>query len=81
MKTPLDKKINELIDIPHTISFVVRKRLQIDNLSELPKEKRPPELMIWDDTSDEIESWLDRVAKGKQETRANLTISTKDIEG
>ena len=55
--------------------------MQVDNLSELPKDKRPPELTIWDGTSDDIESWLDRVFSGKQESKANLVISPKDIEG
>jgi len=67
--------------VPYTISFVIRKRMQVDNLSELPKDKRPPELTIWDGTSDDIESWLDRVFSGKQESKANLVISPKDIEG
>jgi hypothetical protein len=55
--------------------------MQIDNLNELPKEKRPPDIMIWEGTSDEMESWIDKVFSGKQQTKANLVISEKDIEG
>lgn len=51
--------------MPYTISYVIRKRQQIDSFNELPKEQRPPEKIIWDGTSSEIEEWLDRVLKGK----------------
>ena len=61
MRIPLDRSIEYLKDIPHTISFVIRKRQQIDNLLELPKDKRPPDSMIWDGTSEELEDWVDRV--------------------
>lgn len=55
--------------------------MQIDNLNELPKEKRPPELMIWDGNSDELESWIDKVLGGKQQTTANLVVDESKIEG
>jgi hypothetical protein len=55
--------------------------MQIDNLNELPKEKRPSEWMIWEGTSDEMESWIEKVLTGKQSPTANLVISEKDIEG
>lgn len=50
-----------MTDLPYTISFTIRKRMQIDNLNELPKDKRPPDSIIWDGTSEEIDEWLDRV--------------------
>jgi hypothetical protein len=71
----------ELKDIPYTITYVVKKRMQIDNLNELPKEKRPPDLMIWEGTSEELESWIDKVLDNKQQQKANLVIDENKIEG
>lgn len=74
LQIPLDKRINTLVDIPYTISFVIRKRQQIDGLSELPKEKRPPESIIWDRPSEELDKWLDNVFSQKpMETQVTLT--------
>lgn len=80
MKIPLDTKITELADLPYTLSYVVRKRMQIDNLSELPKEKRPPEDIIWDGTSEDMDNWLDKVYD-KDKKEDGLVISVSDIEG
>ena len=81
MREPLDNSIKFISDIPYTISYVIRKRTQIDNLSQLPKEKKPPELMIWDGTTEEIEEWLDRVYKIKEPQKAEIMISLDDVEG
>jgi len=80
LKIPLDTKITELADLPYTLSYVVRKRMQIDNLSELPKEKRPPEDIIWDGTSEDMDNWLDKVYD-KDKKEDGLVISVSDIEG
>jgi len=80
LQIPLDKKIKELIDIPYTISFVIKKRLQIDNLNELPKDKRVPEYMIWDSSPEEIEEWLDRVMNRKPTDTSELIILDREIE-
>lgn len=77
---PLDNSIKYLSDIPHTISYVIRKRVQIDNLNELPKEKRPPELMIWDGTYSDIEEWLDKVYGRKQKEPENFTFTLDDLD-
>jgi len=61
LQIPIDAKLKEVTDLPYTISFTIRKRMQIDNLNELPKDKRPPDSIIWDGTSEEIDEWLDRV--------------------
>lgn len=52
--------------------------MQVDNLNELSKEKRPPDYMIWDGDADVIEEWLDRVfsTKGK-----DTEIVISDVEG
>ena len=81
MKVPLDTKIRELEDLPYSLSFVLRKRMQIDNLNELPEEKRPPDLMIWDGTIEEIEKWIKNVLQGKQEKTAKIVIPEWEIEG
>ena len=66
--------------MPYTISFVIKKRLQLDGLNQLPKEKRPPEWMVWDSPPEEIEVWLDKVYGKKKEQTAELIITESEIE-
>lgn len=80
LQIPLDKKLSELRDIPYTISFVIKKRIQIDNLNQLPKEKRPPEWMIWDKPPEQIEEWIDKVFNRKKEETAEVVIMEHEIE-
>lgn len=40
--------------------------MQVSGLQEIPKDKRPPELTIWDGTSEEIDEWLDKVYGTKE---------------
>jgi hypothetical protein len=80
LKIPLDKKITELRHTPYTISFVIRKRQQIDGFNELPKEKRPSDWMMWNSSIEEIESWLDKVLSGKKKTKAEFLIKESEIE-
>jgi hypothetical protein len=72
--------VKELSQIPYTISFVIRKMQQIDNLNELPKEKRPPEDIIWEGTSEELDEWLEKVL-GNKDKDSTIKLSIKDIEG
>lgn len=58
---------------------MIRKRQQIDGLNELPKEKRPPDLMIWDGTGNELESWLNEVLGNKKQTTTDIIIG--NVEG
>lgn len=81
LKVPLDTKIDKLTDIPYTLSYVIRKRIQVDSLYELPKDKRPSDDMIWNKSSDELDNWLERVISGKQEKKTNITISDFEVEG
>jgi len=53
--------------------------MQITSLNELPKDKRPPESIIWDGTSKEMDEWLDKVYNRKNDD--GLSISLSDIEG
>lgn len=81
LQVPLDPNIKELRDTPYTISYVIKKRQQIDNLSQIPKEKRPPEHMVWDSPPEKIEEWLDKVFKRKSEQHTTtVEILESEIE-
>jgi hypothetical protein len=80
---PVDPTIESIHDLPHTISYVIRKRSQVDSLLELPKEKRPPDSILWHSNPDLLEDWLDRVMEGKSKKKVHddrLEISMDDIE-
>jgi len=79
LRVPLDTKLTELQDLPHTVSFVIRKRIQVDNLNQLPKEKRPTVKMMWEGTSEEIDEFLERVYGKDEPTTTDIIIS--EIEG
>jgi hypothetical protein len=76
---PLDPNVKHLSQLPYTISFVIRKMQQIDALLELPKEKRPPDKILWDGTSEDMDEWLEKVLGNKESSEVNILI--KDIEG
>jgi len=63
---PLHDGLPPADELPWTISYVIRKRLQIDSFNELPKEKRPPDNMVWYGTSEDIDNWFDKVFKRKK---------------
>ena len=70
--------------MPYTISFLIRKRQQVDNLNELGKDKRPPESIIWDGTPEEMEEWLDNVFASHDKKKDNeimLKVKPSEIEG
>lgn len=67
--------------MPYTISYIIRKRQQIDNLNELSKEKRPPDDIIWDGTPEQLEDWLDRVFNHKIQDKVDFKIRPNEIEG
>ena len=71
--------------MPYTISFVIKKRMQIDNLMELPKEKRPSSKLIWEGSAEELEEWLEVVLNpDKKKKRTNVfefVIPESQIEG
>jgi hypothetical protein len=79
LKIPLDTKIKNIVDIPYTISFVIRKRLQIDSLSELGSDKQPPQMLLWDSSSEELDKWLKDVLSNKKQSKTELVIDS--IEG
>jgi hypothetical protein len=79
LQVPLDPRIKELADLPYTISFIIRKRQQIDNLNELPSEKRPTEDIIWNGSPEDMEEWLDRVFDNKKQ-QGDVIFQIKDSE-
>jgi hypothetical protein len=81
LQIPLDPKIKELADMPYTISYIIRKRQQIDNLNELSKKHRPPDDMIWDGSPEELDDFLERVMSGKEQTTVDFKIKPNEIEG
>jgi len=75
----MDLRIKSLSDTPHTISYVIRKRQQIDSLSELGKEKMPTNEIIWDGSPEDLEEWIERVlSPSKSDT--GTVISLSDVE-
>lgn len=80
LQIPVDSTIKQLFELPFTISFCIRKRLQIDGLSELSRDKRPPDKIIWDGTGEEIDAWLDKVLYNKKPTESILEIDAREIE-
>lgn len=81
LQIPLDPKVRYITDLPYTLSFTIRKREQIDNLNELPKEKRPTEQLIWEGTTKELDRWLEKVMGSKSEKESEIIIRDIDIEG
>lgn len=79
LHTPIDNSITQLTDIPFTISYTIRKRIQIDNLSELPKDKRPPDQLIWDGSSEELDEWIERVFNKNESLTTEIDMA--DFEG
>ena len=70
-------------ELPWTISYVIRKRLELDSYAELPKEKRPPDNLIWYGSSDDIDKWFDKVFKRKGKPEQDefiLSIDPREIE-
>ncbi len=67
--------------MPYTISYIIRKRQQIDNLNELSKKHRPTDELIWDGTPEALELWLDEVISGKQQNIVDFKIKPNEIEG
>lgn len=74
--------MEQLWQLPYTYSYIIRKMQQVDNLNELPKDKRPPTDIIWDGTPDELDEWLDKVLSGKAQKDIEFLIKdVNEIEG
>jgi hypothetical protein len=67
--------------LPWTISYVIRKRAQIDSFNEIPSEKRPPDDLIWYGTQRDIDKWFKKVFKSNENPNEFvLNISEDEIE-
>lgn len=54
---------------------------QIDNLNELRKEQRPPDDILWDGTSEDLDNWLEKVLNPKKKEQNEVQLLIKDVEG
>jgi hypothetical protein len=56
--------------------------MQYDNLMELPKDKRPPDEIIFNSAGDELEEWLDEINEPAKRGSlpGTILISPNDIE-
>ncbi len=78
----MDKNIKDVRDVPYTVSYVLRKRMQIDGLNELPKDKKPPDYILWSNNSKLLDDWIDRVLYNKKEEReSKVMLPLSEIEG
>ncbi|MHA2084949.1 MAG: hypothetical protein ACXABD_14420 [Candidatus Thorarchaeota archaeon] len=58
---PLHPDLPSADELPWTINYIIKKRAQIDSFNELPKEKRPPDDILWYGTPEELDTWFDKV--------------------
>jgi|GEM_PF-1951703 len=72
--------LEEIAALPYTISYVVRKQMQIVSFNELPKEKRPPDTLVWWGTPEELDNWLDKVFDIKNPISREVLIREDEIE-
>lgn len=80
---PLHDSLKDVVDIPHTISYFIRKCAQIISFNELSSDKRPPEYM-WD-SSQMLDEWFDTVFnREKKDNNADglvVVINDEEFEG
>jgi len=77
---PLAEGLETALDLPHTLSYAIRYREQLDSFNELPKDKRPPR-NLWDKPY-ELTQFLDRVFKNddKQKGTEFYDVNDEDLE-
>ena len=82
MALPLIEDFRSVMELPHTVSFFIRKMGQIMSFDELTKDKRPPEV-IWDN-SEALENWFDNVFEYRKDKSSStpeaMSIIIEDIE-
>jgi hypothetical protein len=72
-------KLEELAEIPYTWSYVIRKRMQVDSINELPNDRRPPDVVIWWRPQEELERWINNALK-LDDKSSDIFISESEIE-
>lgn len=80
LEQPLHKSLDGfgVSEYPYTVSFVIKRRIQIDSYMELPEDKRPPR-SIWDKPS-KISEWFDRVYGDNIQTEFVIPTDESSIE-
>jgi hypothetical protein len=76
---PLQSDLPEPSEMPWTIAYCIRKREQVNSYAELPKDKRPPEIMTWWGTQEELDRWFDRVFK-RDKDKKHQAVVIADID-
>lgn len=71
---PMHRGLEAADELPWTISYVIRKRAQIDSFNELPSDKRPPDRLVWWKAPEEIEKWFDRVFDRKKDDNPEESV-------
>jgi hypothetical protein len=79
LQIPIDEKVKKMQDIPYTISYIIRKNQMIDSMNEIPKDKRPPEKMLWDGDPEEVDDWIDKIYDPKRSNTIQLEIPDSEI--
>ena len=74
-----DRLVENVHDIPYTISFVFRKRKQYLDMLQLPEEKRPPEPMFWLAPPEDIEEWIDRVLNNRDNNQQAIILDESEF--
>jgi hypothetical protein len=77
---PLHRDLPPADELPWTISYVIRKRAQLDSFNELPKEKRPPDDIVWYGIPEDIDRWFDRVFGKKKGPDKDVMIDISEEE-
>jgi len=76
----LHKGLPPADELPWTISYVIRKRAQLDSFNELPMGKRPPTNMIWYGDNKDIDSWFKKVFNLKDGNPDEFILQISDDE-
>lgn len=79
---PIHENLTAVDKLPWTIGFVIRKLAQVESFKELPRDKRPPDDIVWWGSAEDIEKWFDKVLDRKEENpdEAVFIIEESEIE-
>lgn len=79
-RLPLHEDLPPADELPWTISYVIKKRTQIDSFNELPKEKRPPNNILWYGTPEALDQWFDKVLDRRETPGQEVQLEIRDDE-
>lgn len=73
--------LEDISNIPHTISYALLHRLKINSFNELPKDKRPPR-NLWDKPSrlDEFFDEMFSSGSNKPKGTKSYDVNIEDVE-